>query len=160
MTPVPGTGTPPPALRCAVVLRVHEQACEVWVEGQRLSVGYVTSFPSPRTERVCPGQLVALAAMPGGPVVVWRWFDAVVLGEEAGRLRLWEPAHGEVLAEQRPSHQPRRPGTRAYLSAGLPGADWWVAGPVVATPEEAEVELDEVDGFCRDHGVWDLLPAS
>ena len=43
-------------------------------------------------------------------------------------IRLWEPSHGEVLARPRPGHQSPQPGTRAYLSAGLPGAGWWVAG--------------------------------
>ncbi|MEO7126495.1 MAG: hypothetical protein ABI382_13185, partial [Nakamurella sp.] len=40
------------------------------------------------------------------------------------------------------ARQEWRPGTRSYLSGGLPGADWWVAGAVVATAEDADVELD------------------
>jgi hypothetical protein len=86
--------------------------------------------------------------------VVWRWYDAVVLGEEAGLVRLWEPAHGEVVAHPRRAQQNRQPGTRAYLSAGLPGADWWVAGAVAAKAEDADVELDEVGRFCTEHGLW------
>jgi hypothetical protein len=86
--------------------------------------------------------------------VVWRWYDAVVLGEESGIVRLWEPAHGEVIAHPRRA-QHRQPGTRAYLSAGLPGADWWVAGAAVPKAEDADVELDEVERFCAEHG---LLP--
>ena len=43
-------------------------------------------------------------------MVVWRWYDAVVLGEEAAdSVRLWEPAHGEVVAERRRSQQRPRP---------------------------------------------------
>lgn len=46
--------------------------------------------------------------------------------------------------------QPRQPGTRTYLSAGLPGADWWVAGAVGHKVEDADVELDEVERLeCR-----------
>ena len=102
-----------------------------------------------------PGHLVAVAgAADGAQVVVWRWYDAVVLGEEAGLVRLWEPAHGEVVARSRRAGQHRQPGTRAYLSAGLPGADWWVAGAAVAKAEEADVELDEVERFCTEHDLW------
>jgi hypothetical protein len=86
--------------------------------------------------------------------VVWRWYDAVVLGEESGRVRLWEPAHGEVVAHSRRAQQHHQPGTRAYLSAGLLGADWWVAGAAVAAAEDADVELDEVGRFCTEHGLW------
>jgi hypothetical protein len=107
---------------------------------------------------VSPGHLVAVAAAPtGSDVVIWRWYDAVVLGDEAGLIRLWEPAHGEVLARSRRPHAPRQPGTRAYLSAGLPGAEWWVAGPVAARAEDADVELDEVVLFYSAHDLWNEL---
>ena len=91
-----------------------------------------------------PGHLVATATAPGGvPEVVWRWFDAVVVEEVAGQVRLSEPAH--------------RPGSRAYLSAGLEGANWWVAEAAVALAEDAEVELDEVRRFLTVHGFLDSL---
>jgi hypothetical protein len=118
----------------------------------------VAAFPAPRTERVSPGHLVAIAAAADGTeAVVWRWYDAVILGEEDGLVRLWEPGHGEVLARSRFAGQagrPRQPGTRAYLSAGLPGADWWVAGPAVADAAVADVELAEVAQFCTEHNLW------
>lgn len=115
-------------------------------------------FPSPRTERVSPGHLVAMTtASDGIETVVWRWYDAVVLGDEADAVRLWEPAHGEVLAQARPTYRPRPPGTRAYLSAGLPGADWWVTGPTVATAQDANVELGAVEELYTEHGLWDRL---
>lgn len=159
MAPAPGTGSTPPTLRCATVLRVQEQSCEVLVEGRPTSVGYLPSFPSPRTERVSPGHLVALATGPTvAAAVVWRWYDAVLLGEDAGGVRLWEPAHGEVVACSRRPGAPLGPGTRAYLSAGLPGADWWVGGPVVTRPENADVELDEVERFLTALDLWRLLP--
>ena len=85
--------------------------------------------------------------------MVWRWYDAVVLGEEDARTRLWEPSHGEVEAQPR-GRQQRQPGSRAYLSAGLPGADWWVAGSVAAKAEDADVELDEVTRLYTEHGLW------
>jgi hypothetical protein len=99
---------------------------------------------------------VAVATPPeGADVVVWRWYDAVVLGEEsAGAVRLWEPGHGEVIAERRRAQQRYEPGTRAYLSAGLPGAEWWVAGAVAARAEEADVGLEEVKRLYTENGLW------
>ena len=148
-------GHTPALLRCGIVLHVQEDACQILRAGQLSSVRYARTFPSPRTERVSPGHLVAVAAAAdGAEVVVWRWFDAVVLGEETGLVRLWEPAHGEVAAHPRRARQHRQPGSRAYLSAGLPGADWWVAGGAVAEAEDADVELDEVERFCTEHALW------
>jgi hypothetical protein len=115
-------------------------------------------FPSPRIERVQPGNLVATTtATDGIETVLWRWYDAVVLGDEEDAVRLWEPAHGEVLAQPRTTYLPKQPGTRAYLSAGLPGAEWWVAGPVAATAQDADVELGEVENLYTEHGLWDAL---
>jgi hypothetical protein len=142
-------------LRCGIVLRVQEDACQILRAGRLSSARYAEAFPSPRTERVSPGHLVAIAVTAdGAQAVVWRWYDAVVLGEETGLVRLWEPAHGEVDARPRRAGLHWQPGTRAYLSAGLPGADWWVAGPAAAKAEDADVELDEVERFCIEHGIW------
>src|SRR5262245_57990596 len=89
-------------LRCGIVLRAREDVCELRVEGRSVSARYASHFPSPRTERVSPGHLVAVATAPdGSEVVVWRWYDAVVVGEGRGVVRLWEPAHGEVDAQPR-----------------------------------------------------------
>jgi hypothetical protein len=96
-------------------------------------------------------------ASDGIETVVSRWYDAVVLGDEEDAVRLLEPAHGEVLAQPRPAYLPGLPGTRAYLSAGLPGADWWVAGPAVATAQDADVELGAVEDLYTEHGLWDDL---
>lgn len=148
--PVPGR------LRCGIVLRVGEDACEVLRAGQVASVAFASAFLAPRTERVSPGHLVAVTVASDGAqeAVVWRWYDAVVLGEEGGPVRLWESAHGEVVAQPRRAQLRHQAGTRAYLSAGLPGADWWVAGAVVADPGDADVELAEVERFCTDHDLW------
>jgi hypothetical protein len=70
---------------------------------------------------------------------------------------MWEPAHGEVLAQPRTTYIAGRPGARAYLSAGLPGADWWVAGPVEAQPADAQVELEAVERLYTEYGLWDDL---
>jgi YoeB-like toxin of bacterial type II toxin-antitoxin system len=143
-------------LRVARVLRVEEQACEVWTPDAVTSAAFAPMFPTPRTERVSPGHLVALASGPGAKeVVVWRWFDAVVLGvADDDNVRLWEPAHGEVVARRRPSYEELEPGSRAYASAGLPGADWWVAGPASHLPQAANVELDEVDALYSANQLW------
>jgi hypothetical protein len=107
---------------------------------------------------VSPGHLVAVATAPNGSeVLIWRWYDAVVLGDGAGLIRLWEPSHGEVVAQPRRAQQPRPPGSRAYLSAGLPGADWWVAGPAAVRAEDADVELDEVELFYTERDLWNDL---
>ncbi|MDR2984929.1 MAG: hypothetical protein LBV34_08815 [Nocardiopsaceae bacterium] len=145
------------------MIRVNEHACEVWSEGELSSAGFAPMFPSPRTERVSPGHLVALATSPEGTdVVVWRWYDAVVLGtEDDGSVRLWEPAHGEVIATARASHENQDPGSRAYASAGLPGADWWVAGSASGgAPQSAGVELDEVDAMFTENDLWPAVFAS
>lgn len=143
-------------LHCAVVIRVSEEACEVLSGGRLRSVRYAPMFPSPRTDRVLPGHLVAIASE-GIETVVWRWYDAVVLGDERDAIKLWEPAHGEVLARPRAAYVPGLGGTRAYLSAGLPGADWWVAGPTGADGQDADVELGEVENLYTEHGLWDKL---
>ena len=143
-----------PWIHCGIVLRTDEDACEVVTEGPLGVVRYAPQFPAPRRERVLPGHLVAIAEAGGAAVVVWRWYDAVVLGGDAESARLWEPAHGEVTARRRRPGQRYRPGTRAYLSAGLPGAEWWVAGAAVARAEDAEVELGEVERLYTEHDMW------
>ena len=145
-------------LQSGIVVRVGEDVCEISKDGRLYPVRYATLFPSPRIERVSPGHLVAVGAAPDGiEVVVWRWYDAVVLGAEAGLIRMWEPSHGELLAQPRPTYQRQEIGTRAYLSAGLPGADWWVAGRATANAEDAAVELDEVDRLYTEHDLWQSL---
>jgi hypothetical protein len=146
-----------PRLYRGIVLRsAEEHACQVLAGGKTVSVRYAPQFPGPRRERVLPGHLVAVAEAPGVPgVVLWRWYDAVVLGSDADSVRLWEPAHGEVAAQRRRPQQHYDAGTRAYLSAGLPGAGWWVAGRTVDKAEDAEVELDEVERLYNEHGMWD-----
>jgi hypothetical protein len=145
-------------LRRAIVLSTTEDACIVFANGEREVVRYAQPFPKPRAERVAPGHLVAVAtAVDGSAVVVWRWFDAVVLEAADRSVTLWEPAHGSVVAEPRNPQQVYRPGARAYLSAGLPGAEWWVAGPVVDRAESADVDLDEVEEFFTSIDLWTSL---
>ncbi len=158
-TPQPAAVFGPHRLRTARVICVDEHACEVWSHGEVSSVGFAPMFPSPRVERVCPGHLVAIATGPDGTdVVVWRWYDAVVLGtEDDGSVRLWEPAHGEVIARARASYQKQDPGSRAYASAGLPGADWWVADSASGAPHSANVELDDVDVLYTENDLWSAV---
>ncbi len=67
------------------------------------------------------------------------------------------PATAWPATHRAASRQRRQPGTRAYLSAGLPGADWWVAGHAATAAEQADVELDEVERFCTEHDLWEQL---
>jgi hypothetical protein len=145
-------------MRLGIVHSTDEQTCTLLVDGQQLTVPYARPFPGPRVERVAPGHLIATArADDGSEVAVWRWFDAFVQESAGTTVRLWEPAHGSVTAmARRPDHR-LRPGGRAYLSAGLPGAPWWVAGPVVDRAENAEVELEEVEKFFTTVGLWDEI---
>jgi hypothetical protein len=158
-TQQPDAVSTPHRLRTSRVVRVHEQACEVWSDGEVSSVGFAPMFPSPRMERVSPGHLVAVATGPNGmDVVVWRWYDAVVLGHEGdGLVRLWEPAHGEIIAQARRSYEKEDPGSRAYASAGLPGAEWWVAGSARRAPDTANVERDEVEALYTENGLWSTV---
>lgn len=154
-TPNPAAVDAPHRLRTARVIRVEEHACLVWDDGGVVSVGFAPGFPSPRVERVSPGHLVAIATAPNGTdVVVWRWYDAVVLGaDNDGSVRLWEPAHGEVIAKARASYETQTPGLRAFASAGLPGAEWWVADGA-GSGNRPKVELDEVDALYSENNLW------
>lgn len=139
-------------LQLALVLGTEEDTCTVVSDGERVDVNYASFFPRPRTERVAPGHLVAITrGADGVNHVVWRWFDAVVLERTEAGVRLWEPGHGEVLAQPRDAAASPEPGSRAYACAGLPGADWWMSGPTVATAELADVEVGEVERFLTDN---------
>ena len=76
-----------------------------------------------------------------------------MLDSDDTSISLWEPAHGLVLATSRDARRAYRPGSRAYLSAGLPGAEWWVAGSAVDRVEDADVELGKVEQFLIRHGL-------
>jgi hypothetical protein len=143
-----------PELVTAVVLGADEESCIVYRAGARSVVPYAAPFPRPRADRVSPGHVVALFTGSAGPSVIWRWFDAVVLGTSPDGVRLWEPLHGEVTARPRNPDLVLDPGSRAYVSAGLPGAQWWVAGPVGHSSERAELEVADVRRFYVDHGLW------
>lgn len=137
------------------MLRVEEDACEVANTDGVGGVRFASMFPSPRRERVSPGHLVAVASAPEcKDTVVWRWFDAVVLGHDPdGSVQLWEPGHGHILARPRPSYEAQSTGSRVYASAGLPGAEWWVADTTARGPR-ATVELDAVGSLFTENGLW------
>jgi hypothetical protein len=142
-------------LSLAIVLGTTEETCTVVADGRERVVAYALPFPRPRADRVVPGNLVALAAASdGSDLIVWRWFDAVVVEQSGDAVAVWEPDHGPVVARPRDPDRVYRPGGRAYLSAGLPGAEWWVAGPTVDRAEEADVDLREVEDFLTGHGLW------
>ncbi|WP_353650115.1 hypothetical protein ABLG96_03945 [Nakamurella sp. A5-74] len=147
-----------PALSTAVVLRVEDGSCEVSGPAGAQTARFAPQFPTPHRERVSPGNLVALAPGDDGrAVVLWRWFDVVVIGfADDGRIAVWEPAHGEVTATARSTFTARDPGSRAYASAGLPGADWWVAAAVPPSIGSAAVpvDLDEVAALYDAHDLW------
>jgi hypothetical protein len=103
--------------------------------------------------------LVAIATGPNGADdVVWRWFDAVVLGPEGdGSVRLWEPAHGEVLARVRATYTKQDPGSRAWASSGVAGAEWLVAGSANGAPATGDIDLDEVEALYTENGLWSTV---
>jgi hypothetical protein len=148
-----------PELLTAVVLEAGEESCTVFRDGAAVVLPYARPFPRPRAGRMSPGHLVALVAAAHRPTVVWRWFDAVVLGTSSHGVHLWEPLHGEITAQPRNAGTGLSPGSRAYVSAGLPGADWWLAAPASGAPEEARVDLAEVWRFSVDHGLQGALDA-
>jgi hypothetical protein len=156
MTIAAGADASVPMLRTALVVRVEEYACELWLQGALGAARYAPQFPTPRVERVSPGHLVAVTTAPDGQnVVLWRWYDALVIGHDvAGDVRLWEPAHGEFTAQPRSSYARLSPGSRAYASAGLPGAEWWVTGAAATSPEAAVVELAAVAALYTENDLW------
>jgi hypothetical protein len=147
---------PPPRLTLGLVTTVTEQTCRLVADGGIGVVEFAEFFPGPRIERVCPGHLVAIASVGAGERVVWRWFDAVVVGGEGQSPLLWETSHGVVRAVPRDESVEYPLGGRAYMSAGLPGAEWWVEGRAVDRSEEANVDLDLVGAFLAEHGLVDF----
>lgn len=146
----------PRSARLGVVLRPEEDRCLVGLTTGPAVVAYGAPF-RPRAATLTPGHLLAVTDPLEGPsLVLWRWYDAVVMEQSEDGVRLWEPAHGEVLAQARRAGRRYPVGTRAYASAGLPGADWWVEGPVTAV-ERADVALDEVAAFYAEHDLWARL---
>jgi len=145
-------------LRLGIVLRTTEDVCTVAAGDRPVDLSYAAFFPTPHVERVAPGHLVGIGTTrAGAAVVVWRWFDAIVTGFRDDAVHLWEPYHGDVVATRRDPEAAYATGSRAYLSAGLDGAEWWVAGSTVDRADEADVELGEVDRFLTGHGLWDRL---
>ena len=136
-------------LRTAVVLATTETSCTVATPDGPADVDYAPFFPTPRADRVSPGHVIALDSDGAPDVVVWRWFDGVVVGADGEDLQVWEPLHGRVTA--RPRQGEHALGSRVLVSAGLPGADWWVAGPAAADVPAAE--LDAVRAFLHEHGL-------
>ncbi len=145
-----------PQLCAYRVLSVNERACRVWADGEAVEVRFSATFPRPRMERVAPGHLVAVTSGRDVPeVVVWRWFDAVVVGPLVdGGVALWEPAHGEVAGRARDFAVPQEPGCRAYVSAGLPGADWWIACAVEDGPDGVSFDLEQVIALYDENDLW------
>ena len=142
--------------RAAVVLRPGEQRCEVSFGVETAFVDYGIPF-SPRAKSLTPGHLVAVTDRPDATsLIIWRWYDAVVLEQSAEQVQLWEPNHGEVLARSRNAKHRYPAGTRAYASAGLPGADWWVEGPGGAGVD-ADIAMDQVCEFYAAHDMWSRL---
>ncbi len=135
------------------MLRPEDVRCEVSLGSETSFVRYGVPF-SPRAKTLTPGHLVAVTDQAEvGPLVLWRWYDAVVLDQSADQVRLWEPGHGEVLARSRDDQTRYAVGTRAYASAGLPGAEWWVEGPVAAV-DAVDVAMDEVVAFYTENDLW------
>lgn len=148
------------ALYVAIVLNAVEDECAVMTSAGPRVVRYALPFPRPRAGRVLPGHLVAITTETNGSnVILWRWFDAVVVDRTEIGVTVWEANDGIVIAQPRDPHTAYRRGSRAYLSSGLPGGEWWLAGPAVTHAEDADVELEEIRRFYSRHGLWERLAA-
>ncbi len=124
---------PSTPLRLAIVLRVHEGTCDIASDDGPVTVRYVAQFPSPRTEPVSLGHLVIVAEAPDGTaVVVWRRYDAVALGEQNDPIKMWGTRPRRGVGPAKIHLHCTGAGHARPPVAGLPGADWWVAGPVAA----------------------------
>src|SRR3954451_23326706 len=101
-SPADASAADTPRVELAIVLRADEDACMVFWHARSTVVPYAAPFPHPRAGRVAPGHLVAIARGDDGrELVIWRWFDAVVLEAVHEDVLLWEPLHGEVRARPR-----------------------------------------------------------
>lgn len=154
--PADTTTARPIRLRLARLVRLLGEDCQLWDGDGLHRARFAPQFPTPYAERVSPGHLLAVATAPNGDeVVIWRWYDAVVLSAALdGSVQLWEPGHGEVSARVRDGYRDNGPGSRVYASAGLAGAQWWAAGPITDRPDQAEVELAAVEAMYAEHGLW------
>ncbi len=85
----------------------------VWSGSEGSTVRFATLFPSPRVERVSPGHLVAVATAPtGSEAVVWRWYDAVVLGPIAPSVAPSTMCCSECIGKSAASAEGRIPASR------------------------------------------------
>ena len=143
-----------PWIHCGIVLRTDEDACQVVTEGAVTSVRYAPRFPVPRRERVLPGHLVAIAERDGTAVVVWRWYNAVVLDSDPElRPPLGASARRSHRQATLPAGAIRSRDSR--LPVGGPARRRLVvAGQAVDRPEHAGVELGEVDRLYTEHDLW------
>ena len=108
----------PLAARVAVVLRPGADRCEVSFGAETEFVAYGIPF-SARANTLTPGHLVAVTtSLDANSLVIWRWYDAVVLEQSAEEVLLWEPNHGEGLASPRNPEDRYPAGTRACVNRG------------------------------------------
>jgi hypothetical protein len=63
----------------------------------------------------------------------------------------------EVVAEARATYERQDPGTRAYASAGLPGAEWWIADSADGAADSADVELNDVAALYTENDLWSAV---
>jgi hypothetical protein len=79
---------------------------------------------------------------------------AIDVGAGSQLTALWEPAHGEIIARARATYDEQDPGSRAYASSGLLGAEWWVAATATGAADSAAVDLHEVKALYTHNGLW------
>jgi hypothetical protein len=63
-------------------------------------------------------------------------------------------SRGEVLARARATYRRQDPGSRAWASAGLPGAPWWITDGTDGGGSVDNVDLDEVEALYTENGLW------
>ena len=140
----------PTGLHCGIVLRVSETACDAWdgAEGRVDTVrADLPDAAGPRRASAGPPRRRGDGGLegPGRRVEVVRRRGAGPRGLGIGS------AVGAGARRSGGSPASGAPRAGAWVAglrvpAGLPGADWWVAGPVVARPrQDAVVDIDDVE---------------
>ena len=158
MTSAPDRQRAAPQLHVAIVLSAAEDECTVYAGDATRVVSYAEPFPRPREGRVAPGNLVAIAGVAGAELIVWRWFDAVVVDQAGQVVTLWEPNHGDGRGSaERSAVTSTDPVAAPMRRPACPARTGGWPAPRSTVRRRPAVDLHEVSDFFTSHGLWDRL---